>query len=175
MLIALSVVIISAAAIIFFSRRLFRYLCHFQELKYSRREFRSWLVTNGIYDKKGSSIATFAALAIELTHEKLVLSLIISILGAVGLVWLGFWEPDPRKVGIEIESGVFKLQPTDRATKIYNLALGLYSICFILVTVGIYALGADDDIACYWLIVIFAIQSSPIWLLFASTLAKRLP
>lgn len=162
MLIALSISIISIAAIIFFSRRLFRYLCHFQEFRYNRSQFKHWLVTNSVYDRKGSAIATVAALIIELTKEKILISLTVSIVGAIALIWLGFWEPDPRKVG------VFRLQATERATQLYNLTLSIYSILLILGNLGAYALGADDDIAVYWLIVIFAIQSSPIWLLLAS-------
>lgn len=166
MLITLCISVISVAAIIFFSRRLLRYLCHFQEFGYSKRQFKTWLVTNGVYDRKGSAIATIAALAIELTKEKIFISLGVSIVGAIALVWLGFWEPDPRKVGL------YKLEVTDRATKIYNLALGIYSIAFIFTTVSVYALGANDDIACYWLVVIVAIQSSPIWLFLANNWTK---
>jgi hypothetical protein len=172
MLIALSISVISIGAIIFFSRRLFRYLCHFQEVRYSKRRFRTWLVTNGVYDRKGSAIATVAAITIELTKEKILISLSISIIGAIALIWLGFWEPDPRKIGILGKTGEYKLQVTARAMRLYNIALGIYSICLILINVGAYALGADDDIAVYWLIVIFAIQSSPIWLLLASHFRK---
>jgi hypothetical protein len=121
-------------------------------------------VTNSVYDRKGSTIATVAALVIELTKEKILISLTVSIVGAIALIWLGFWEPDPRK------SGSFKLQTTRRATQLYNLTLGIYSIFLILVNLGAYALGAGDDIAVYWLIVIFAIQSSPVWLLVASNI-----
>jgi UDP-N-acetylmuramoyl-tripeptide--D-alanyl-D-alanine ligase len=172
MLIALCISIISVAAIIFYSRRLFRYLAHLQEVQYNRKQFKNWLVANGVYDRKGSAIATVAALAIELTKEKIIISLIISLVGAIALIWLGFWEPDPRKIGVPSETGEFRLQATERATKLYNLALSIYSIVLILVILGAYALGADDDMAVYWLIVIFSIQSSPVWLLIASTLAK---
>jgi hypothetical protein len=163
MLIALSISIISAAAILFFGRRLFRYLYHFQAVGYSHERFKSWLTLNGVYDRKGSAICTVAALAIELTKEKILISLIVSIVAAIALIWLGFWEPDPRKVGAS------RLKVTERATKLYNLTLSIYSILLILMNVGAYALGANDDIAVYWLIVIFAIQSSPIWLLLASS------
>ena len=67
MLTALSLSLISAAAIIFFSRRLLRYLRNFQEGGYSRMQFTNWVIANGIYDKKGSLIATIAALSLELT------------------------------------------------------------------------------------------------------------
>lgn len=167
MLIALSISIVCAAAIIFFSRRLLRYLCHFQEVKYDRAQFSNWLVTNGVYDRKGSAIATIAALAIELTKEKILISLAISIIAAIAMIWLGYWEADPRKTGF------LQLEETEQAISLYNLSLSLYSICLIVVTIATYLLGADDDIACYWLVVIFAIQSSPTWLFIASNLLRK--
>jgi hypothetical protein len=153
-----------AAAIMFFSRRLLRYLWIFQKDGYRRRQFSKGLMDNNIYDRKGSLVATIAALAIELTREQLVVSSIISILAAIALVYLGFWENDPRL------SESVKLVETDRSQKIYNLSLSCYSICLIVANISAYALGADDDISCYWLIAIIAIQSSPIWLLLASSL-----
>ena len=167
MLIALSLSIVSTAAIVFFSRRLMCYLRHFQEVNYDKKQFKNWMLENGIYDKKGSLIAAIAALIIELTKEQILISLIISAIAGVGLVWLALWEDDPRKDGFPL------LQPTRKATKIYNLALGCYSILMVIAVVTGYALGADDDIAVYWLIVIIAIQSSPIWLLLSTSLYRR--
>jgi UDP-N-acetylmuramoyl-tripeptide--D-alanyl-D-alanine ligase len=168
MLIAFSISIVSAAAIIFFGHRLLCYLRHFQLGGYSRIQFKNWVVANGIYDKKGSLIATVTALLLELTEEKnLVVSVVICTIGAAALVWLSIWEKDPRELELN------KLQPTAKATAIYNLALGLYSIAFPLVVIGVYQLGAGDDIACYWLVTIAAIQSSPMWLVLASTILQK--
>ena len=166
MLIAFSITIISMAAILFFSRRLLRYLYHFQAEEYSCRRLISWLRINGVYDRKGSAICIVAALAIELTKEKIIISLIVSMLGAIALVWLGFWEPNPCTVGET------KLEMTERAIKMYDFSLTLYSCALIFMTVGIYALGANDDVAYYWLVAIAAIQSSPIWLFLAKHLLK---
>jgi UDP-N-acetylmuramoyl-tripeptide--D-alanyl-D-alanine ligase len=168
MLIALSLSIVSAGTIVFFSRRLLCYLRHFQEVGYCKTNFKDWLLENGVYDKKGSVIAAIAALAIELTKEKIILSLIISTIATAGLVWLSVWEDDPR------ETGSPKLQTTKQSTTIYNIALGLYSILVVSTILTVYLLGADEDIACYWLVTIIAIQSSPIWLVLSSSLYKRI-
>jgi hypothetical protein len=168
MLIALSIAIISIGAILFFSRRLLCYLRHFQEFDYSKNQFKGWILENGIYDKKGSGIAAIAALAIELTKEKIVLSLLISTIATIGLIWISLTEYNP------METGSFKLQITKQAHGIYNIALGLYSILVVVIFWATYLLGADDDIACYWLVVIIAIQSSPIWLILSNSLWKRL-
>jgi UDP-N-acetylmuramoyl-tripeptide--D-alanyl-D-alanine ligase len=162
MLIILCITVICAATIMFFSRRLLRYLWLLQRDEYSRRQFGKGLMENNIYDRKGCLIATVAALAIELTREQLVVSSIISILAAIALVYLGFWEGDPRL------SESVKLDENPRSQKIYHRSLSLYSLGLIIAIVSTYALGADDDIACYWLIAIVAIQSSPIWIVLAS-------
>ncbi len=164
---AISLSLISVAAIIFFSHRLLCYMRHFQEGGYSRRQFKNWVIANGIYDKKGSAIATMTALMLELIDLGKMTSLVICTLGVIGLIWLSIWEQDPRK------AKDFPLQPTRRATRIYNLALALYSIGLILAIFGVYKLGVGDRIACYWLVVIVAIQSSPLWLVMASTLVRK--
>jgi hypothetical protein len=168
MLIALSVAIISIGAILFFSRRLLSYLRHFQEFDYSKNQFKDWILENGIYDKKGSGTAAIAALAIELTKEKIVFSLLISAIATIGLIWMSLAEDDP------METGSFKLQITKQASGIHNIALALYSILVMAAFWATYLLGADDDIACYWLVVIIIIQSSPIWLILSNSLWKRI-
>jgi hypothetical protein len=162
MLTALSISAISVATIMFFSRRLLAYLRHFQDHKYSPRLFADWLLANGIYDKKGSLVATIAALILEVFKVSEVGSLVISTIAAATLIWLGITEKDPRKVGTPI------LKPTKRARGIYHLGLSLYSIVFIFCILTIHLVSADDDIAAYWLLVIIAIQSSPIWLIIAN-------
>jgi UDP-N-acetylmuramoyl-tripeptide--D-alanyl-D-alanine ligase len=166
MLTALSISVISVAAIVFFSRRLLCYLRHFQEVGYSARLFKDWMLANGIYDKKGSLVATLAALIIEITKESRFNSLIICIVAAIALFGLSWWEPDPRKVGYPI------LQPTKKATVIYNLALSLYSIAFVLSVIIVHQVSIDDDIAAYWLLVIVAIQSSPLWMIIANAINR---
>ena len=167
MLIALSLSITTAGAIIFFSRRLLCYLRHFQEVGYRNKEFKDWMLANGIYDKKGSLISALAALTIELTKEEIVISLAISTVAVAGLVWLSFTEDDPQK------TGTFKLRPTRKALSIYHLALSLYSILLTLGAICLYAFGSIDDPACYWLVVIIGIQSSPIWMVIAGKLSVR--
>jgi hypothetical protein len=167
MLTALSVSAIAAAATIFYSRRSLCYLRHFQDNDYSHKLFTNWVVENGIYDRKGSLIATIAALVIELIKPGRVISLLICLIGAAVLVWLGSREVDPRIAGYPI------LQPTPKARWIYHFGLNLYMI-FFLVCVGIvYRINADNDLAAYWLIVIIAIQSSPIWLIIANVFSAH--
>jgi UDP-N-acetylmuramoyl-tripeptide--D-alanyl-D-alanine ligase len=170
MLIVLSISVIAAASIMFFSRRLLCYLRHFQDNKYSSRLFKDWLVANGIYDRKGSMVATLVALILEVTKMQELPAFILCLISAAVMVWLSLQEVDPRKAGHPL------LRPTKQARGIYHLALSLYSITLVCLVVILHGHNADDeDLAAYWLIVIVAIQSSPIWLIFANrllTLAK---
>ncbi len=162
MLVALCLSIISMATIVFSSHRLLCYLRHFQQVEYDQKRFLTWIQENDIYDKKGSTIAAIAALIVELTKEKILISLIASTMAGISLVWLAWSEEDPKKDGFPL------LQITKKSRKVYNLALISYSILMVIAFVSCYALGADDDIAIYWLIVIIFMQSSPIWLLLST-------
>ncbi len=150
----------------FFSRRLLCYLRHFQDVGYSTRLFKDWMLTNGIYDKKGSLIATIAALVIEITKESRTNSLIICIIAGIALVGLSLWEPDPTKVGYPI------LQPTTQAKKIYNLALTLYSVALISGFILVRIITVQYHISAYWILVIVGIQSSPLWMILAKILTR---
>ena len=166
MIAVLSLALICVATIIFFSHRLRCYLRHFQAVGYSPKLFKDWMLANGIYDKKGSLIATIAALTIEITKESSVNSLVICTIATVAFVILSFWENDPRKVGHPL------LVLTKQVIAIYRIALCLYSIAFVLCVATVYQISADNEIAAHWLLVIIAIQSSPLWLVFASAIYK---
>ena len=159
---------ISTAAIVFFSHRLLGYLRHFQEHNYSPTVFINWLLTNKIYDKKGSLIATLAAVGIEIAKVVNISSLIFCTIAMVAFIWLSLWEGDPRKVGYPV------LSPTPRVIAIYGVALSLYSISFVIGIATIYRIIANVDIAVYWLFVIVAIQFSPLWLFLANTVVRSI-
>jgi UDP-N-acetylmuramoyl-tripeptide--D-alanyl-D-alanine ligase len=167
MITALSLFAISTAAIIFFSHRLLGYLRHFQERNYSPKLFKHWLLKNRIYDKKGSLIATLAAIAIEITRKSQVSSLVICAMAMAAFICLSLWEGDPRKVGYPV------LLPTQRVIVTYGLALSLYSISFILSIATLDRIIVNLSMSAYWLFVIIAIQSSPLWMFLANTIVIR--
>jgi UDP-N-acetylmuramoyl-tripeptide--D-alanyl-D-alanine ligase len=165
MLTIICLTIISAATILFFTRRGLRYLRYFQQEEYNSERFKDWLLEKRTFDTKGTSIALIAALASKFgTGGRMVDCLVVCIMAAAILVFIGFKEEDPRQVG------KIKLKMTDRATAIYNLALGLYAIAIILIISGTYFLGAGDSIYIYWLVALVLIQSAPIWLAIANAI-----
>jgi UDP-N-acetylmuramoyl-tripeptide--D-alanyl-D-alanine ligase len=165
MLTIVCLTIISAATILFFTRRGLRYLRYFQQEEYNGVRFKDWLLEKRTFDTKGSLVAGIAAgLSRFATGGDMVVCVAICLFAAVFLVWIGFGEEDPRKVG------KIKLNMTDRATAIYNLGLGLYAIATILVISGTYFLGAGESIYLYWLVAIGLIQSTPIWIVIANSI-----
>ena len=168
MLLALCLSIICMATIVFSSHRLLCYLRHFQEVDYDKERFKLWMQENSIYDRKGSTIAAIAALIIEITHVKIEIALIVSMIAGIGLIWIAWTEDDPQQDGFPL------LQATKKSTAIYNIALGWYSILMVTAVLGCYTLGVYDDVVVYWLIVIISIQSLPMLLLLSTRIYKRL-
>jgi UDP-N-acetylmuramoyl-tripeptide--D-alanyl-D-alanine ligase len=165
MLTTICLTIISAATILFFARRGLRYLRYFQQEEYNWARFKDWLLEKRTFDTKGTLAALIAALTSKFgTGGRMADCLVICVMTASVLVFIGFKEEDPRKVG------KIKLNMTDRATAIYNLALALYAIATILIITGSYFLGAGDRIFIYWLVAVVLIQSSPIWIALANAI-----
>lgn len=163
MLTIICLTVISAATILFFTRRGLRYLRYFQQEEYNGTRFKAWFLEKRTFDTKGTIVALIAAaLSRFATGGDMVICVAICLLAAAVLVFIGFSEEDPRIVG------KIKLNMTDRATAIYNLALGLYAIAVIVTIAGAYAIGAGDNIFWYWLLAIVLIQSSPTWIAIAN-------
>ena len=165
MLTIICLTLISAATIIFFTRRGLRYLRYFQQEEYNGTRFKDWFLEKRTFDTKGSLVALIAAaLSKFATGGDMVACLVICVIASAGLVFLGVSEEDPRKVG------KIKLKMTDRSTAIYQLAVGLYAIATILTITGVYFLGASDSIYLYWLVAVVLIQSSPVWIVIANSI-----
>ncbi len=165
MLTIICLTVISAATIVFFSRRGLRYLRYFQQEEYNGTRFKDWFLEKRTFDTKGTAIALLAAALTKFsTGGDLETCLVICILSAATLVFVGWREEDPRIVG------KIKLNMTDRSTAIYNLALGLYSIAVVLKISATYAIGAGNSIYWYWLVAAILIQSTPIWIVIANAI-----
>lgn len=165
MLALICLIVIATATILFFTRRGLRYLRYFQQEEYNPTRFKAWFIEKRAFDKKGTAIALLAAAGARFaTGGEMAICLLICLVATALLVLVGFKEEDPRIVG------KIKLNMTDRATAIYNLAVVLYSIATILLISGTYALGAGESIYIYWLVTVGLIQSSPLWIAIANAI-----
>jgi UDP-N-acetylmuramoyl-tripeptide--D-alanyl-D-alanine ligase len=165
MLTLICLTVISAATILFFTRRGLRYLRYFQQEEYNGTRFKNWFLEKSAFDKKGTLVALIAAAASKFaTGGDMTLCLIVCLIAAAVLIFVGFSEEDPRIVG------KIKLNMTDRATAIYNLALGTYAIAVISIISGAYFLGLGESIYWYWLIAVGLVQLSPISIVIANAI-----
>jgi UDP-N-acetylmuramoyl-tripeptide--D-alanyl-D-alanine ligase len=121
-----SVWIVSLGLLLFGWRRVLSYLRYFQQEDYSQRRFRGWLRENRAYDTRGSAVIICAATALWfLPHTAM--QVLISILAALVLLWISWrYEEDPRT------SGKIKLNMTQRATKIAQVARLLLAACAVV-------------------------------------------
>lgn len=105
-----------AGSSVFGAKRLLRYLHYFQLEEYKSRRFLIWLWKEKAWDRKGSLIA-LASACLSLFYP-----LLVSIFGSIALAGLAWGEDDPRT------TGKLKLKMTERAKRIYSIALVLYTI-----------------------------------------------
>jgi hypothetical protein len=161
MLMAFSLACICGANIIFFSRRLLRYLFHFRERGYRSRSFLNWLVDNGVYDRKGTLIAIVAAIGTELADLEAV-DLAISLAASIAMIAIVFWQNDLRA----------GLAETYRSISLYNRSMVLHSICFTLACVCLSIFNAKIHVSLYWLLVVGSIQSSPFLLVWVRNMQR---
>lgn len=115
--------IVPIAGILFAARRLLRYLRFFQQEEYNNARFAVWLKEKNAYDTKAFRLCAAAAAVCfiaGLISEALLLW--ATAIFGVALVALGLSEEDPRR------SGKLRLNMTERATRIYRVALELSAL-----------------------------------------------
>lgn len=133
-------------SLLFTAKRLLRYLRYLQQEEYDSKRFVKWIWMKKAFDRKGSLIA-FVGL---LTSAYWMASVACSL----ALVCLAYQEEDPRFVG------KLKLKMTERAKRIYGLALGLAgATLFVLVWMTLPSLDMT------WLCLIVFFQAIPAWLI----------
>ena len=140
--------------------RLRRYLLFFQQDGYSGSRFFRWLKEKHAFDKRGSLVALLPLIGIFCLP--LWLASILSVLCALAL-WAISWsiESDPRT------SGKVRLVMTQRASKIYSLALFISVLGALLSISAVLALGGDWEA---WAAIIIWIQITPFTLPVANSI-----
>lgn len=167
------------AVVFFYLKRSRRYLQFFQQEEYNPPRFFDWYKRKKAFDRKGTIVCLFAIISSVFgTACGAWFPFIGTILASIWLVLIGRSEEDPRK------SGKITLKMTERAQRIYNLALVLYvtSLCAISLAVinccSIYAVSHSYSQSqswpfthiIFWLAQILLIQSHPAWILLSNAL-----
>ena len=119
--------LVPIAGILFAARRLLRYLRFFQQEEYNNERFMLWLHEKQAFDTKALRICGIAAAVTFLAALFGETVLLWATAGfSVALVFLGLREEDPRR------SGKLRLNMTERATRIYRVALEIALIGSLL-------------------------------------------
>jgi UDP-N-acetylmuramoyl-tripeptide--D-alanyl-D-alanine ligase len=159
----LPALILSVAVILFYVRRSLRYLQFFQQEEYNSGRFVNWWFEKSAFDTKGSIVALVAGgLSLGATAYPWG-NVAVSLLGGMVLVYLGWREDDPRKVG------KIKLNMTDRLTAIYQLSIGLYTAVVGLLMAAVIAVGFSFT-PIIWVLAVTLIQSTPLWIMLANAI-----
>lgn len=158
-----SIIAIAIGSILFFLRRSLRYMRYFQQEEYYPDRFTRWWLEKRAFDSRGTVVAIAAGLAsLGVAELNLPLALPISIVAAAILAIIAFREEDPRKVG------KLTLKMTQRVTRIYRLALVIYTIGFLLVAAAFFHLATPVAVGLFWLVQILFFQTTFAWLIAAN-------
>ena len=116
---SVALIVFAAGVVAFVARRLLRYLQFFQQEEYNRKRFKKWIQDNRAYDKKGTAILVVCSLLGWYSFApSATVHAGFALLTAALLTCIAYkLEEDPRR------SGKIKLNMTERATRIYQLAL----------------------------------------------------
>jgi UDP-N-acetylmuramoyl-tripeptide--D-alanyl-D-alanine ligase len=106
--------------------RTLRYLRYLQQEEYDPKRFVSWFFRHRAFDKKGSPLAFIAWGIAEVVGSSIPLNILMRIAVAVGLSVIAALEIDPRK------QGKITLKLTERASRIYRVALGIALITAVV-------------------------------------------
>lgn len=161
----LAMVGIAGGSFLFFKGRILRYLRYFQQEEYNGERFLRWLRDTASFDRRGSFACGLAAI-LAFSFAGSCSRALVAIFGALLLVAIGRYEPDPRV------TGKIRLNMTERARRINLVSLWLYGVvqllvfCCFMSIVAVLPLGHIS--AWWWLLQILLIQVTPLTLVAAN-------
>lgn len=158
------VIFVACSILGFGAGRTRRYLKYFQQEVYDKPRFLAWLKAKKGYDKRGSilSLAIGILALVGLLSSAPLLSVTVSILGAIALAAIPLIEEDPAK------TGKIKLVMTQRANKMYLVALAIQSVILAAVGGVLMAAAGSYAVAFIWFVAIAMAQGTPFFLLAAN-------
>lgn len=123
---SIAIVVLFVSFAYFYAKRSLRYLRFYQQEQYIQDRFLGWLRRGINFDRRTSLI--LLAIAVLSLCLKLP-AIAVLFVSAISLVILAKLELDPTKVG------KIRLKMTERATRIYRVAFGLF--LFVLLSYGV--------------------------------------
>lgn len=152
----LSLLLILSGCFVFSYHRLLRYLRFYQQEEYSSLRFLRWGWRNRAYDRKGTAVVCAAAIAYPWINAPLSLA----AASALALAIVAWNEEEPRR------RGKLTLKMTERATRLFRLAMGIETLFILTWTIGTYSKG----LTWVWVGAALAFQGIPFTLIIANLL-----
>lgn len=153
------------ASTIFFFRRGLRYLQFFQQEDYESGRFFSWFTTRKAFDRKASPVALGGAVTTYFVWPiSPWLGFCLSMVAALWLVAMAKHEDDPRT------TGKVTLKMTERAKRIFYLALTLSTVCDIGIALALFLSLRAHAVPIFWVWQVVLFQLAPVFLIAANQL-----
>jgi UDP-N-acetylmuramoyl-tripeptide--D-alanyl-D-alanine ligase len=147
----------------FFEKRGMRYLQYFQQQEYEGKRFIDWIVEKHAFDKKGSLTALFcgglSAFYLSVDDRG---SFLTSVFACMAMLRLARQEEDPTG------TGKITLKMTERAKRIFRLAMWLYVAATLLLAVIVWITAGASKLPVFLFASIVLIQSQPLFLVLAN-------
>lgn len=147
----------------FFEKRGMRYLQYFQQQEYEGKRFIDWIIEKRAFDKKGSLTTLFcgALSAFYLSVDDRG-SFLTSVFACMAMFRLAKQEEDPTG------TGKITLKMTERAKRIFRLAMWLYIAATILLALIVWFAGGKNIVPIFLFASIVLFQAQPLFLVLAN-------
>ncbi len=152
----------------FFEKRGLRYLQYFQQQEYEGKRFIDWIVEKRAFDKKATALTLFCAgiSAFFLSVDDRG-TFLTGVFSCMALLRLAKQEEDPTG------TGKIKLKMTERARRIFRLAMWLYVAAIALLAVAVWFIGGVNRLPHFLIGSVFLTQAQPLFLVLANQILSR--
>lgn len=147
--------------VVFASRRLLQYLRFLQQEEYDSKRFLRWIMENRFFDSKASIFLVAATAIVFFLPQHGAGRLFLLLAVTVFLPAIAFTEKDPRS------QGKIRLNMTERAKRIYRIALGSYALLAFLIIPFALRIRFGSALERILLGEMFVVQLMPLTLVFA--------
>lgn len=147
----------------FFEKRAMRYLQYFQQQEYEGKRFIDWIIEKRAFDKKGSALTLFcggmSAFFLSVDDRGTFLT---SVFACMAMLRLARQEEDPTG------TGKITLKMTERARRIFKLAMWLYVAAVALLALVCWYIGGVNRLPHFLFASILLVQAQPLFLVWSN-------
>lgn len=147
----------------FFEKRAMRYLQYFQQQEYEGKKFIDWIFEKQAFDKKGSAMTLFCGgLSAFFLYYDDRGTFLTSVFACMAMLRLARQEEDPTG------TGKITLKMTERACRIFTLAMWLYVATVSVLTVICWYIGGVYRLPYFLFASVLLVQAQPLFLVWSN-------